>query len=90
MDIASNKGCILFLFFLQDFGAHELFSAPSSDGSDSENESSSAFSDGEKDDEPSSARRRGARGFKVDVLLEMAADSVEAKRQHLVNTYLSV
>lgn len=77
------------LHFLQDFGAHELFAAPNSDCSDSENESSSAFSDGEKE-EASSARMRGARGFKVDVLLEMAADSVEAKRQHPIKVYLNV
>jgi len=77
------------LNFLQDFGASELFSAPNSDGSDSESESSSAFSDGEKE-EASSARMRGARGFKVDVLLEMTADSVEANSQHLIKVYISM
>jgi hypothetical protein len=71
---------------LQDFGAHELFSA-GSDGSDSESESTSAFNDEEKE-ESSSARLRGARGFKVDVLLEMAADSVEAKRLLQVDLYM--
>ncbi|XP_073396851.1 uncharacterized protein [Physcomitrium patens] len=64
-----------------DFGAHELISASSSDGSDSENESTSALSDGEKD-EGISERMRGARDVKVDVLLEVAADSVQVERQH--------
>lgn len=73
--------------FLQDFGANELFSAPNSDGSDSENESSSAYSDGEVE-EASSDNTRGARGFNVNVLLEMAADSVEANKQHLVKVYI--
>lgn len=66
---------------MQDFGAHELISASSSDGSDSENESTSALSDGEKD-EGISERMRGARDVKVDVLLEVAADSVQVERQH--------
>ena len=73
------------LHFLQDF--RDLLSASTSDGSDSETESTSAFSDEEKE-ESSSARMKGARGFKVDVLLEMAADSGEAKSLLKVSLYM--
>ncbi|KAG0563533.1 hypothetical protein KC19_8G038900 [Ceratodon purpureus] len=72
-----------------DFGAHELFSASNFDGSDSESESTSTFNDEEKL-ESRSARLRGARGFKVDVLLDMTADSVEAKRLLKVKQALGV
>lgn len=70
------------LHCLQDFGSHELFPSSESDCSESENEGSSAYSDGEEE-EVTSAWMRGSRGFKVDVLLEMAADSVEAIQQQI-------
>lgn len=55
--------------------------------SDEESENTSVLCDEEKG-ESSRARMRGPRGFKVDVLLEMASDSVEAKRLLKVHHYV--